>query len=113
MINSSHERLEAGRLSKHQITVPAMLPLCFQRGVSQIDDDVDGRLRAADEEVAVGRFFEWLRSIGDRSRNQAALTVVADAGPASPADRDVARLGQLQNALVGRLPMRGDAAARE
>lgn len=61
--------------------------------VSQIDNDVAGRLRAADEEVAVSGLFEWLRSVGDRSRNQTALAVVTNSGPARPADRDVACLG--------------------
>ena len=80
----------------------------------QIDDDVANRLRAANEKVAVGGLVERLRSVDDRPRNQPALTVVTNTGPARPADRDVARLGQLQDALVGRrLPVRGDAAARE
>src|SRR5437016_4822549 len=39
---------------------------------------------------------------------------MTNTGPARPTDRDVARLCQLQNALVGsRLPMRGDATPRE
>ncbi len=39
---------------------------------------------------------------------------MTNTGPARPTDRDVARLGQLQNALVGRrLPVCGDATARE
>jgi hypothetical protein len=80
---------------------------------SQIDDDVAVRLRAANENVPVGRLVEWLRSIGDRSRHQIALTVVTNTRPARPADGHVARLGQLQNALVGRLPMCGAAAACE
>src|SRR5438552_6284587 len=83
------------------------------RIASQIDDDIAVRLRAANENVPVGRLVEWLRSIGDRSRHQTALTAVTNTRPARPADGHVARLGQLQNALVGRLPMRGDAAACE
>ena len=35
---------------------------------SQIDDEVAARLRAANENVAVGRVVEWLRSIDDRPR---------------------------------------------
>lgn len=50
--------------------------------VSQIEDDVAGRLRAADEKVAVGGLFERLRSVGDRSGNQTTLAVVANPGPA-------------------------------
>src|SRR5438093_5503644 len=81
--------------------------------VSQIDHDVVNRLRAANQKVAVSGLVEWLRSVGDGPRNQTALTVVANTRPARPADRNIARLGQLQNARVGRLPMCGDAAARE
>jgi len=36
---------------------------------SQIDDDVAVRLRAANENVPVGRFVERLRSVDDRPRN--------------------------------------------
>src|SRR5262249_30256306 len=80
----------------------------------QIDDDIASRLGAANENVAVGGLFEWLRSVDDHPRNQAALTAVTNTGAARPTDRDVARLGQLQNALIGRrLPMCGDATARE
>jgi hypothetical protein len=68
---------------------------------SQINDEVTNRLRAANEKVAVGGIFEWLRSVDHRSRNQTALAVVTNTGPARPTDRDVARLGQFQNALVG------------
>ena len=48
------------------------------------------------------RAVERVRVVVDRSRDQAALAGVADAGPARPADRDVAGLGQLQQALVRR-----------
>jgi hypothetical protein len=58
-------------------------------------------LGTANEKVAVGGLVEWLWFIGDRPRNQTALTVVTNTGPARPADRDVARFGQLQNALIG------------
>jgi hypothetical protein len=33
--------------------------------LSQIDDDVAARLRAANENVAIGGLLEWLRSVGD------------------------------------------------
>ncbi len=52
----------------------------------QIDDHVANRLRAADEEVAVGRLVEWLRSVDDRPGDQTALTVVTNTGPARPTD---------------------------
>src|SRR4029077_2274597 len=61
-----------------------------------------------------GRLVEWLRSVDDRPRNQPALTAVTNTGPARPTDRNVARLSQLQDALVGRrLPACSDATARK
>src|SRR5262249_31170068 len=66
------------------------------------------------KEVAVGGVIEWLWSIGYRARNQTALAVVTNTGAARPTNRDIASLGQLQDALVGgRLPMGCDAASRE
>src|SRR2546430_14683228 len=69
---------------------------------SQIDDDIAGRLRAANEKVAGGRLFEWLGSVDDCPGNQAALTVVTKASAAGPKSRGVARFGQLHNALIFR-----------
>src|SRR5204862_6376264 len=64
--------------------------------------------------VAIRGLIERLRSVDDLPRNQTALTAMTNTGPARPTNWDVARLGQLQNALVGRgLPVRGDATARE
>src|SRR5262249_51645659 len=58
--------------------------------------------------------LQWLRFIGDLARNQTAFTVVTNTGTARPTDRDVASLGQFQNALVGRrIPVCGDATSRE
>ena len=80
----------------------------------QIDDDVVNRLRAANENVAIGGFVERFRSIDDISRHQSAFTGVTNTSPARPTDGDVARLGQLQDVFVGRrIPMRSEATARE
>ena len=68
--------------------------------VSQIDDDIADRLRAANEKVAGGRLFEWLGSVDDCPGNQTALTVVTNASAAGPKGGDVARFGQVQNALI-------------
>jgi hypothetical protein len=103
------------------VTIPADAATCNhqhpRRGTGQapqIDDDVANRFRAANENVAVGRLVEWVWCVDDLPRNQAALTGVTDTGPGRPTDRDVACLGQLQDALVGRrLPVCGDATARE
>jgi hypothetical protein len=58
-------------------------------------------LRAANKKVALGGLVEWLRSVDDCLGNQTTLTVVTNTSPARPTDRDIARLGQLQEALVG------------
>src|SRR5262245_35683875 len=80
---------------------------------SQIDNDVAQRLRAANEKITASGLVERIGVVGDRSRDQATLAVVTNTRPARPADGDVARLGQLQDALVGGLPVCGDAAACE
>jgi hypothetical protein len=67
---------------------------------SQINDDIADRLRAANEKVAAGRLFERLGSVDDCPGNQTALTVVTNPGTAGPKGGDVARFGQLQNALI-------------
>src|SRR6185437_7923726 len=72
-----------------------------ESGSSQIDDEIARRLRAADQEVALSWLVERLRPVSDRAGDQAALTMVADTGPTRPADRDLACLGQLQDALIG------------
>jgi hypothetical protein len=57
---------------------------------------------------------ERLRLVGDLSRDETALAVVADAGPACPAHRDAAGLSEFQHAFVcRRIPVGGYAAARE
>src|SRR6516225_2332230 len=40
---------------------------------SQIDDDITGRLRTADEKVAISRLVEWLRFVDDCPGDQTAL----------------------------------------
>jgi hypothetical protein len=76
-----------------------MLPI-NEPTLSQIDDDIADRLRAANEKVAGGWLFEWLGSVDDCPGNQTALTVVTNAGAAGPKGGDVANFGQLQNALI-------------
>src|SRR6476620_1028923 len=81
---------------------------------SQINDDVVNRLRAAGEEIALGRLVERLRSVHDGAGHETALAVVADASPAGPTHRNVTRLSQFEQTLVsGRVPMRGDPAPRK
>src|SRR5215831_12406771 len=94
--------------------ISSSFPVKLAAQTSQVDDDVATRLRAADEEVAVRRLIEWLGFVDDRARHQACLTGVTHTCPARPPDGDVARFGQLQDALVRRcVPVRSDAAARE
>src|SRR5262249_56988878 len=69
---------------------------------------------AADEEVAIGWRVERLGRVGNRSRYQAAFARVTDPSPAGPTNWHVARLGELEQALIRRgLPTRCDPAARE
>src|SRR4051812_21501787 len=67
---------------------------------SQIEHDIAARLRAANEHVALGGLVQRLRSVDDRAGDQPALAVVANAASARPTHRDVARLGQFQDALI-------------
>ena len=81
---------------------------------SQIDNDVTDRMRTADEQIACRRQVERLGLVHDLSRDETAFAAVADARPACPAHRDVARFCQFQHALIGgRIPVGGYAAARE
>src|SRR4051812_35534388 len=82
--------------------------------ISQIYDDVASRLGATNEDVALNRLVERLRPVRDAPRDQTAFTAMTHARPARPADWNVTRLGQLQNARVDRgVPMGGNAAARK
>src|ERR1700733_4530189 len=84
------------------------------RTTSQVKNDIADRTRTADEQVAGRWQVERLRLVSDLSRDETALTIMADAGPARPAHRDVARLREFQHALVGRrIPVGGYAAPRE
>src|SRR6185312_13940231 len=82
------------RRRRHHLCRPdsAPAPTC---AASQIDDDVATRLRTANEYIPVGRSVEWRRVVDDRSRNQAAFTAMTHTGPARPANRNVARFGEL------------------
>ena len=61
-------------------------PIC----PSEVDDDVAGRMRIVDEQIAGRRQVERLGVVSDLSRGKTALAIVADAGPARPAHRHVA-----------------------
>jgi hypothetical protein len=50
--------------------------------MSQIDDDVAARSRAADEEISIGPLVERLGSVDDLSKDQAALATMTDTSPA-------------------------------
>jgi len=51
------------------VSIDTSNSLRWHTAASQIDDGVAARLRAANENVAVGRFVERLRSVDDRPRN--------------------------------------------
>ena len=80
---------------------------------SQVDDDVFDRSSAADQDVAFRGRFQRFGVVAHRSGQQCGLAVVAYPGPARPPRRDVARLGEFQQARVRRAPRCRDATARE
>ena len=65
----------------------------LERTRSEIDDHVAPRSRAADEQVAVGRGFERIGLIVDRSIHESGLAGVAHPGAARPSDGNVAGFG--------------------
>src|SRR6185312_4464241 len=83
------------------------------RSPSQVDDDAFGRLRAADQDVPVGWWFERLRVVADGAGEQGCFTGVADARTAGPAGRYVTCLGEPQHARVLRTPPSCNGVAGE
>jgi hypothetical protein len=59
----------------------------------KVDDDVPNRLRAAGQQIPLGRSIERLRLIDDLTGYQPALAIVARPGPARSSDRHSARIG--------------------
>ena len=86
---------------------------CLRPSLLHVEDYVSAGLGAADEHLAGRRGFQRIRSVGDVARQQRRDARVADAGPAAPAGRHVAGLGELQDAAAAGRERRADAAAGE
>src|ERR1700735_1649922 len=82
-------------------------------GRLKIEHDLVVGLGAADEHAAVLRGLERVGPVADLAAHQPGDAGMADAGPAAPPDRDVARLGELEEAGEGRIPPNGQVAAAE
>ena len=80
---------------------------------SQVKHDLIARLGAANQQGAVGRSFEWLWLVADGAGNQSALAAMTDPRPARPPDRNIAGLGEFEQALQRRIPVDNEAAASE
>ena len=63
---------------------------------SQIDFDIAGRRRTADQHVARGWRLEWIGLIVDSSSDQCALAGMADPGAAGPLHGNVASFREFQ-----------------
>ena len=80
---------------------------------SQVKHDLIPRLGAANQQVAVGRSFEWLWLVADEARNQPAFAGMADPRPARPPHRNIAGLGEFEQALERWIPGNDEATASE
>ena len=111
----------AGRVPPRGCRVPLSTRIGGQRASggapiqgrgSEVERELAGGLRAADQRApSAGASSGSGRT--RRHRDQARLAGVADAGAARPADRDVACLGQLEQAGEGGVPVDGEVAAGE
>src|SRR5262249_17852304 len=81
------------------------------RGRLDVDYHVFLGARAANQQVPYRRRLQRLGIILHRSGDQPALTGMANSGPASPAPRDVAGLGEFQQALEPGAPGDREAGA--
>ena len=70
-------------------------------------------LAAADQQIARGRRFDWVRSVEDGAGNQPRLAVVTNSGAARPAHRHIARLGQFEQAVECGTPVDSEIAPRK
>src|SRR6202034_4581718 len=80
---------------------------------SHIQDNVGAWAGAADEHLAVGRGFQWVRGVGDVTGQQRGDAGVTDAGPAAPPGGHVTGVGEVEHAAPVSAEWRGDAAAGE
>src|SRR6185437_9752186 len=65
----------------------------------------------ADQHIAISWVVNRVRSVADRPGEQARFAGVADASPTRPPSGYVARLREVQQAGIARIPVDGEAAA--
>lgn len=65
----------------------------------QVDYDVACRLAAADQHGAFGGRLNRVRLVVDSTDDEPGLAAVAHPGPARPSDGDIARLGEVEEAV--------------
>src|SRR3954453_11674786 len=82
-------------------------------GDSEIQNYVAARSCAADQRASVGSRFDRIRAVVHAPRDQRCLACMADAGPARPAHRHVAGLGEFEQRGVVLAPRNAEIAARE
>ena len=92
----SHQRDNgAGYPSTAPAAVGVVGKACAE-ATSQIEDDLFVRLRAADEQVTVGRWLQRFGLVSRGARNQSAFTGVAHARAARPSHSYIASLSQFE-----------------
>ena len=80
---------------------------------SQIEHNIGAWPAAADQEIAVRWRHKRLDEVIDGASDKPGLAIVADSGTARPSHRDIARLGQFEEALERRAPADIETALRE
>ena len=80
---------------------------------SKIESNVALGLAAADQQIASGRRLDWVRLVEEGAGNQTRLAVMTNSGPARPAHRHIARLGQFEQAVECGTPVDSEIAPRK
>ena len=71
--------------------------------MSHVEHDLTPRLGAAHQQVALGRLFERFWLVADAAGNQPTFASMTDPRPARPPDRNIAGLGEFEQALQRRI----------
>src|ERR1700684_3085819 len=82
-------------------------------GELEVEHDLVVGLGAADEDAALLLRLERVGPVADLAAHQPGHAGMADAGPAAPPDRDVARLRELEQAGERGVPWNRQGAAAE
>src|SRR5277367_4220633 len=79
----------------------------------QIERDIAGRLRTADQQVSLCRRVERVRLVTHIARNQTAFAHMADSRAARPAHRHITGLRKIEQARKLRVPICVEPTARK